>query len=80
MFEKIIPRQNGPSVWLSRDVKKVLVRVFGGLGRGLLGIAVGILVLTPFRYLMPLAVCIGAVIVGGVLVVIAEYFRDEDGT
>jgi len=80
MFEEIIPPEKGPSTWLSRDLKKVLVLVCRGLGTGLCGIAVLMFMVTRFNDFMLMALCISALGVGGILLVASEYFRDEDGT
>jgi hypothetical protein len=80
MFENIVPPEKGPSTWLSRDVKKVLVLVFRGLGVSLSGIAVIMFLMTRFNNLVLMARCLSAVVVAGIFLLTAEYFRDEDRT
>jgi hypothetical protein len=76
MFEKIIPPAKGPTTWLHRDVKKMIVLVFGGVGRVLLGIgAAAVFLLSNFLYM---AIGLAVVMVGGAFLVSAEYFRDKD--
>ena len=78
MFEKINPPAKWPSTWLNRDVKKVLVLLFRGLGWGFLGIAGILFLMTRFNDFIVMASCIGTLVSGGLFLIVAEYFDDFD--
>lgn len=58
----------------------MLARVFGGVGRGLGGIAVVLFFVTPFNSFVLVALCISTVVIAGIFVIVGEYFRNEDET
>jgi hypothetical protein len=78
MFEKIIPPEKGPATWLSRDTKKLLVKVFGAVGKVLVVVGIFAFLVTRFNSFVLMALCLSALGFGGILLVAAEYFRDAD--
>jgi hypothetical protein len=78
MFDKIIPPEKGPATRLSRDTRKLFVMVFGAVGKVLMVVAIFAFWVTRFNNFVLMALCLGALGVGGILLVAAEYFRDPD--